>query len=349
LILDGDIGKEVSFWGSALTIDGRVGMNVDANVGDPQSTGISQLQTILIPFGWDVVLISPGLIVGSSAILEGTLNYSGPVRGTIEGSVSGETNFSQVIAQSDLTQIMADEEGAQRGLGVYVEQVLHEFITLAIVGVIALVTLSRPIQMPIRNIQSRPLPSIGIGLLTFIVAIPIALIGLILLAGLLLILVLLLRLDGVLLTLAGGSTLGIWTGSALSFFFMAIFISRIVVCLWLGRALVRSVRGAENPAQLPFLGLAVGIGILALISPLPIIGWIINALALFLGLGAIVIALQGQLRTYRDTPMVMPPPFRPSVSAGLGSTRRLPPPLLDDQPKGVGMDNLPDGFTWWDD
>jgi hypothetical protein len=218
-----------------------------------------------------------------------------------------------------------------------------------LVGVIVLVVLSRSIHVPIRNIQSRPLPSMGIGLLTFIVAIPVAIIGLGLLAIVLIVLVVLLRLDGLMLGLAGGGTLGIWVGTALSFLFMAIFISRVIVGLWLGRALVRSVRSGENPTQLPFLGLGVGIAILALISPLPIIGWIINSVALFLGLGAIVITFQGQLRAYRDTPVVMPPPFRPAVSGGLGSSRRLPPPLSDDHPKGVGMENLPEGFTWWDD
>ena len=40
------VGREVSFWGSALTINNLVGGDVTATVGDPTSTGVTELRTL---------------------------------------------------------------------------------------------------------------------------------------------------------------------------------------------------------------------------------------------------------------------------------------------------------------
>jgi cytoskeletal protein CcmA (bactofilin family) len=348
LILDGDVGREVNFWGSALLLGGDVGGDLTATVGDPQSTGISQLQTLLIPFSWDVQLIQPGLVVSENATIEGSLRYSGPVEGAINGTVEGASSFIQVNTQPDLTQIIAEEQGAQRGLSIYLSQFSREFINLAIVGVIGLLLMPRPLQQPIRNIYYRPLPSIGVGLLTFIVAFPatfIALMLILILVGILL----LVQLDGLLLGLMAGGAIGLLIGLSLLFFFVAIFISRVIVCLWLGRALVRGFLGDDGSMRLTFISLLVGVVLLALLSPLPVIGWVVNALALFLGLGAIVITLQGQLRVYRDVPpLVTHHPGMP-ILPPRDSARNVPPPILDDRVYAPGMDNLPEGFTFWED
>ena len=95
---------------------------------------------------------------------------------------------------------------------------------------------ARPLQSQVKHIQTRPLPSIGVGLLTFIVAFPIVLIIVVFLVFIIFIL-LLLQLDGLLLTLVSGGLLGTLVGAISVFFFVAIFVSRIIVCLWAGLAL----------------------------------------------------------------------------------------------------------------
>lgn len=348
LILDGEVGKEINFWGSALAVNGNAGGNIEATVGDPQ-LGISQLQTLLIPFPWDVTLTNPGLIVGKGSIIAGNLRYSGPVEGVIEGSVSGDTQFTSVVTQPDLTQIIAEEEGARRGLGVYLAQALREFITLMLMGILCLVVLPRPLQSPIKHIQARPLPSIGIGLLIFIIAFPIV-VGLLIIMLFIIFVLVLLQLDGLLLTLIGGTLLGTWVGTTSIFFFVAIFISRIIIGLWAGRVLVRAALGDDGSLRITYLCLIVGVAILALLSPLPVIGWVINAITVFLGLGAVIINGQTQFRIYRDGGAAMPVrvgvpllPRRPQVA------RPFAPPMIDDHNSSVGMENLPDGFSWWDD
>jgi hypothetical protein len=101
-----------------------------------------------------------------------------------------------------------------------------------------------------------------------------------------------------------------------------------------------------------YFGLLIGTGLLALLSSLPVIGWVINALALFLGFGAVVIGAQAKLRLYRD--VGGPTALRVGVAAPLLPRRPerahpFPPPIMDDNIQSVGMDNLPVGFKWWDD
>jgi hypothetical protein len=350
LLLDGAVGNEINFWGAALTVNGSAGGDVEATVGDPQS-GISQLQTLLIPFSWDVELTNPGLLIGNNASVAGDLQYSGPSEGILDGTVDGQIVYTPVITQPDLTQIIAEDEGAPRGLSVYLSQVLREFATLAIVGVVGLSILPRPLQTPVKHIESRPLPSMGLGLLTFILAFPIVLM-LIIFSVVVIFILLLLQLDSLLLSLVSGTLLGTLVGANSIFFFVAIFISRVIVCLWAGRSLLRLALGADSSPRMTYIGLLIGVGILALLSSLPVIGWVINALTLFLGLGAVVIGAQSQARLYRD---VGPPTsLRVGVSAPLLPRRPershpFPPPIIDDHVQSVGMENLPEGFTFWDE
>ncbi len=347
LVLDGNTGGEINFWGSALTLNGRAGGDVDANVGDPQSTGISQLQTLLIPFSWDVQLINPGLLITERGSVEGNLRYAGPTEGKITGKVTGQTSYNPVIVQPTLNQIINEEQG---GLRVYLSQAAREFLTLAIVGALWLMFAQRSFQLPIRQLQSRPLPSIGVGLLTFILSFPVILI-IVLLSVLVIFILSLFQLDSLLI--GGGILLGIINiGGASFFYFIAVFVSRVVVCLALGRFVLRVIGGENLGSRALFASMLIGVAVLALLGTLPVIGWIINAIFAFLGLGAILLVLQAQLRRYRDVPPG--PPLRtaanaPMLLAGRDNSRAFPPPIIDDGPRSPGTDNLPDGFKWWDD
>lgn len=346
LVLNGSTGGEVSFWGSALTVDGNIGGDVDATVGDPQSTGVSQLQGLLDLLAWDMKLVNPGLVVNEGAVVDGMLRYTGPSESQIEGVVTGGTAFTQIVVQPDLTQIIQQEEGG--GLGLFVSQILREFIILSLVGIIGLALLPRQLQAPIRSIQSRSLPSLGVGLLAFIAAFPVALI-LLLFILLPIVILLLLQLDGLAVALTGGTLFGVWAGGVSLFFFMAFFVSRVIVCLVIGRGIVRVVIGDDGSSRITFLSLIVGTLLLALLTSLPSIGLIISAVIAFLGLGAILNTLLTQLQIYRDRLYGPPARFTPPTTRRSDAARRLPPPIIDDHPTAPGMENLPEGFEWWDE
>ncbi len=346
LVLNGGVGGEVSFWGSALEIDGEVGSDVDAQVGDPQSTGVSQLQTLIVPFGWDVELINPGLVLGEKGVVNGDLKYSAVAEGAVSGKVVGDTFFNKVATQPDLGEIIQNEN--RDGVRLLIGETIHEFAILALIGVVALLIVPRQFQMPMRALQSRTLPSAGMGLLAFIVSFPITIVMLILIVLLLVVPLIVLQLDSLFVFLFSGTVLGAWGGAASIFYFTAIFVSRVVVALLIGRGIVRAVIGDDGSQRVAFISLFVGILVMSIVVSLPAIGIIFSAITAFMGLGSILIVLSNQMRAVRE--QVPASALRVKAIPGVRRTaaRPLAPPMLEDG-YGPGMDNLPEGFDWWDD
>ena len=285
LVLNGEVGGELSFWGSGLAINSTVGGNVDAVVGDPQSTGVSQVQTLIVPFGWDVELGNPGLMIGDKGVIGGHLKYSASAPGIITGKVIGETLFTKVTSQPDLTQIIQNDN--RDSMRLLVGETAQEFVILALIGVIALTFVPRQFQVPLRALQSRTLPSAGVGLLAFIVSFPITIVMLILLVVLLIVPLIILRLDGLFVFLFSGTLIGGWGGAASVFYFTAIFISRVVVALLIGRIIVRTAIGDDGSQRVAFISLFVGAFVLSIVVSLPVVGIIVSAVTAFMGLGAV--------------------------------------------------------------
>jgi hypothetical protein len=76
---------------------------------------------------------------------------------------------------------------------------------------------------------------------------------------------------------------------------------------------------------------------------LPLIGWLLSAISAFLGLGALLLIIRGQVRVMRDAPGTR--------IRLLPRLREIPeiPLMVGDSTQPPGMDNLPEGFRWWED
>ena len=336
LNLNADVGREVSFWGSALTIGGHVSGDVDANVGDPQSAGVAELRTLLTPAGLE--LTNPGLTVNEDAMIDGQLTYSGPAEGDIFVELPFAPIYEPVVTQADLASL-TEGDNLLQSLSGYAIEVLREFITVGLIGLLALLLFSRPLQAPIPTLRMRPLPSLGVGLLTFILSFPIFF--MIILLSIVLVLILsLLRLPE--LTLISALTAAVVDFSAMGFFyFTAFLISRVIVALALGRFLMRRLVGNDTDNRSLILSLLLGVAILALFASLPFVGWLVSAIAAFLGLGAILTLLQEALEKARVA-------AQPTVATDSIQARTVPPPNMEDELHEPGTENLPDGFKWWD-
>ncbi len=346
LVINGDVAGEVSFWGSALVINSVVTGDVDAAVGDSQSTGVSQVQTLIVPFGWDVQLTDPGLTVGDKGTITGHLKYSAVTPGIIKGKVSGDMVFTKIAAQPDLTQMIQNDN--QNSVQLLLGAMIHEFAILALIGVLGLVFLPRQFQVPLRALQSRTLPSAGMGLLAFIISFPITIVMLILIVLVLIVPLVILQLDSLFVFLFSGTVLGAWGGVASVFYFTAIFISRVIVALLIGRGIVRAVIGDDGSQRVAFISMIVGILLLSVVVSLPVIGIIVSAVTAFMGLGAILIVINNQMRALRE--QVPAPALRMKAisTSNRSPSRQYAPPMLQEG-SGPGMDNLPEGFDWWDD
>lgn len=345
------IEREISFWGSALEIDAPVGGNVYATVGNPESTGVAELSTLVTPL--EVELVNPGLRVGENGVISGQLTYVGPVEGEIAGRLASPPIFIPVVT-NELVNLQ--EIDFFDSLNTYLQQATREFLTIGLVGLVAIVLAQRPMQAPLKMLRLRPLPSLGMGLLAFILSFPIFLI-ILLFSVLLLGVISLLRLAD--LTAVSALILGVLNFSGIGlFYFVAIFISRVVICLATGRVLLRMLLGERGTFRDLVLSLLLGAAVLAALASLPLIGWLINALAAFFGLGAIMTLLQSQLDRAREgAPVESPaaPSPRPVVALSESlddevaalELQALPPPEENHPPSAPGMDNLPEGFNWW--
>jgi hypothetical protein len=362
LISQGQVGGEISFWGVALELGGDVAGDVTADVGDANDTdGTAQLETLFIPLPVELSLVDPGLRVADEANIGGTLRYRSPTASTIPTDiVTGNTFFEDISQQPQIVNL-SDEDTVRRAVGRYLMDGLREFATLAVVGALGLVFAPGLTQSPIRNLRQRPLTSLGVGTLAFLLSFPIVVIALV--VSLLVIFALSLVQVGNLTIAALVVLLLLDVGGASLFYFVAIFVARSVVCLAFGRWLIHWLFIDDGTMRYLYLSLVVGSLVVALVVSLPFVGWLLNALTLFLGLGAIVNLVQAQLRSIREndlyeTTSAQPSPTRFGSRRWLGVERPMlpdaPPASYKSQTKprprhNVGTTNLPDGFVWWDE
>ena len=339
LVQDGRVGREINFWGTALSGDGTVDGNVNANVGDPTSTGAAQLRA-LVRFFFGLDLLIPGLRVTEDGMIDGQLTYTAPNEGEIAASLPNPPVFNKVEARDDMTLQIDDRADLARRINVYLGQVAREFVSLALVGFVLLLLIPERLQAPLHNLRFRPLPSLGVGLLAFLVSFPIFLI-VILISVILILLFFLLQLGDLALTV--GVVINVVNlGGAGIFYFVAIFVARVVVCLAAGRFVLRILFGDSAGRRADIVALLIGIGLLALLGSLPLVGWLINAVAVFLGLGAILNLIQREIDSARrSVPLT-------AELTGEGAPLRIPPPIVDTHTTEPGMDNLPNGFSWWE-
>lgn len=329
MVLNGQVGRGVDFWGSALEVRDHIGGDVDANVGDDDSSGVTELRSLLRPLLVDTELVAPGLRVTEGAMIDGQLTYNAPSEGEILAALPFPPVYNFIAPQALL---VIDDTGTT--IRTYLAQVVREFITLGALGALLLFLLPRSIQPAMITLGHRPLPSVGVGLLTFIVSFGFWLIPLGVCIGLIFLL-LVLRLGD--LALLSGIVIGTITiGSAGLFYFVAIFVARALFCLTLGRVIARLIRRDTRP-RTAWIGLLIGVLLLAFTASLPAIGWAVNAIAAFMGLGAILILLLERIVSNRQT----------APAPALEEARQSPPPIPEDTPRPPGMDNLPEGFNWW--
>lgn len=337
MLVRGTVNDEMNFWGSGLEIEGNIQGNVDATVGDATSDGLSRFPTFVIPFQFTLELFKPGLRVTENASIGGYLHYTGPTVGEIPPALEPKTEFIPITTIAEFAPVTIEDESLALNVNLYISQVVREFVTLALIGVVVLLLFPRVLQDPLRYLQARPLTCMGISVFTLLVLIPIGL-AVFFLSILIVFILSLLGLDDLVLSI--GALLGIVNIGGISVFaFVFGFLSRVIVCFALGRMLLHLVSRYSPSPQGQFVGLFIGVGVMALSIPLPVIGLIIYGVAASLGLGAILSVLQGQLRAAREVNTLPPLP----------EDEPPPPPPLVTTPPPLGMDNLPPGFMMWDD
>ncbi|MCD4684362.1 MAG: hypothetical protein K8S97_00310 [Anaerolineae bacterium] len=344
--IDGMVGGDLTFRGEALTINGIVVGMVDADVGDiRRNTDVPSL-----PF-YDVTFSDPGLRVGDDAHIAGDLEYTAtrpsPPDMLPSGVVQGRTRYTRTGAQPDITKVDQANDAAEIIRG-YLSATINDVATLLILGVIGLRFIPGIIRQPATHVRRRTVPTIGWGLLTFMLSIPLVIT--VIMIGLIFLLILyLVQLNQ--LTIMVGATVLIVTAVLVGVItFLLFFMGRLVVSFMIGQLIYRyALRQTKQGTLRHWLTiLLLGTTVYALIinMPIPALGLVIELITALAGVGAVVMHIR---RRIMDLNLFTPLPD-PLADVPISTISvMIPTQPQNDAGQQPGMNNLPNGFKGFDE
>jgi hypothetical protein len=349
--IQGTIGGDVDFGGEALIINGLVQGRVDASVGDARRSNDFPGLPI-----YDVSFQRPGLRIDDTAgtvRIIGDLSYSSAYCGPLPpNAVQGRSFCEQTVNQPDIRKAKHSRVAA-RILANYFRSTLRDMLTLMIIGSVCLRFSPNLIRQPAQTVRRRVITSLASGGLTFVLAFP-ASIVMILISLMLMGILLLLAINE--LTIVIGLTLLALNMALISgFAFLLLFMGRVVISFTIGHIVYRYGLRVTAPGSFRrwIIMLAIGTAIYGLIVnvPIPVWGLVLQMVASFVGIGAVTIYLRELLLTsaavvatsVEATTTVPQPDSEGSVAVAMPT---MPSPVRE---KPLGMENLPEGFSWFEE
>jgi cytoskeletal protein CcmA (bactofilin family) len=285
-LIAGSIGRNLLAGVSNLAIHGTVGGNVDAHVGsgdDGGAAGMTPPPLVIIPS------VPPGLTVSETARIGGKLTYNSSVEYPIAGQVAGGVTWNQRTEERPA-------EPQQRSI---LADTLRHLVVLLIVGAVLLLLVPGWVRRMSDAISTRPLPSLGWGLIGWLTAFAAA-IGIILVAGFLALIFGIVTLGSL---AALSIVLGLLAEAVLTvgLIVFAALVAQVVVSYLAGRLLVQRLQPAMTA---PWLPLVVGVVIFVVLSAIPVVGGLLALLTAIMALGALWVAAT----TRSEAPPPPPPP-----------------------------------------
>jgi hypothetical protein len=302
-ILGGEVGRDVQAGVGALELNGAVGGDVKADVSAPDESAPPFMPFFFMPGVPQA--IAPGLRVGPDAQIGGTLTYQSEVE-----------QSSAIAVQPEGGVVYQTPEPGEDGQAVGRPQAefrfnpldwlvarAREFITLLILGGLALWLLPVLLTTVTEKARTQTLQSTGWGLVMLILGYAAALLvaGLILGLGILLWVVTLGGLSG---TVFGVGFSGL--GLAFTVFLLLVsYGSKLVVAYLVGRLITE--RLLPQYAQNRVAHLLIGVLVYVIIRGIPLVGWLVGLAATLIGLGAMWLVFRDRRASaITPAPMVAP-------------------------------------------
>lgn len=279
ILLAGNVSDDVMIGTGAAELSGEFGGDVNVEIGNVDENGPSPSMyinntQISIPS------VKPGLKVDESAKIEGDLNYTLAKDASIPSdAVGGEiTRHEPVMTETVQKAPTAGERAVSWTL-----DLLRTIVTLILFGLLLGWLAPSFMKNLTDKVRSQPAASLGWGLVAYVafffallVVFTTIIIGAVIFG---------------VITLGGISATIVWVGivvlftAVVGFILVTSFLTKIVVA-WFGG---KWILGRFNPslAEHKIWPLVLGVIILALLIELPMIGWLIGLVVMFLGLGAI--------------------------------------------------------------
>jgi cytoskeletal protein CcmA (bactofilin family) len=288
----GTVTGDVMAGAGSISITGQVGGDVRIASGQVRVEG--QVGEDLLLAAGQAVLAPGSRIGGDLVFAAGRMTMDGAVAGSVLGSTGNYLKRGSVAGSERVTiEERAEPTVADRSL-----DGLRRYLSILVVGALALWLLPRVLRGAAEAVRGRTLPSLGTGLLAFLGVI-VALVLVVLVTALVAVVLGLLGLG----SLAGVVVFaGILLGAAIVLLLLlgVGFGAQAAVGLALGRFVLR---GDPRPFGRAFLALALGLLVVVLLSSIPVAGGVLEACIVVLGLGGLVLAM----RRRRREPAVSPP------------------------------------------
>ncbi|NLG48974.1 MAG: polymer-forming cytoskeletal protein [Chloroflexi bacterium] len=290
--LAGTVNSDVMGAMAALELAGQVGENVNVNVGAP---GL-RMQTL---WGWTLPgdapeAIEPGLRVAETAQIGGQLIYTSPE--PQPESILSQPAGGVVFRPSEEADERDGAPSVLAAIGRWILARLRDLLTLLILGGLAVWLLPRWLNRAADQAWSDPLLSLGLGLLVLILGY----IALFALAAIIFVVALLISFISVggLAWSVFGIGLAVWSLLFIVFQLLVSWGSKVVVAYLVGRWLLGRISRDTTPNAL--VSLLLGVAIYVLLHAIPIVGWLVAAVATLIGLGAIWLMIYRRLRGTRQ-------------------------------------------------
>ena len=257
---DGTVGGDLNVSAGALQLNGTVGGDVTGEVSAAGSAAPPQMPLPNMPS--TVMMLPSGLVIGPSARIDGEM-------------------LAQEISPA------APPTTGVLGLPLWLSERLGTLIGLLLVAIFIIALWPRALPALSDAIAHRPLPSLGWGLLIYILLFPAGiLVGLILVVGLTLLFAMVTF--GQLTAAMLGLLVGLFLFALFGFLFFTYVIAWLIVGHLLGRLLFnRANRPVSRVAQ--FFYVLLGVVVLQGLRAVPVLGLIVAFFVGTLALGAVLV------------------------------------------------------------
>lgn len=273
-VLSGKVGRDVQFAGQALELNGTFGRNIRVEVAEPNQTPIQMYAGPNMPSQ-----IASGLRVSRNAVIQGQLWYASSVAqadeilATPNGGVVFEAQPIVAQAQPQPTNLVNEWLFAR----------LRDFITVLLVGLVALWLIRPTVKGAAQQAQTKPLAATAWGLLLLVA-------GYVLAFVLVAVLVAVGIMFGV-STLGGLAFAAFSIGLAGSALFVTLFTAivvwgtKVIVSLLIGKLVLAQF--AKQYAENDIAAFLVGLVLFEIVATIPILGAVVTFVTILLGLGAL--------------------------------------------------------------
>ncbi|MBI3244595.1 MAG: hypothetical protein HYZ49_20130 [Chloroflexi bacterium] len=297
-LLDGEVGRDLKFGGSALELNGKVGGDVMAEVESPDASFQSRPFTFMSGMP---KAVAPGLRVSEGAAIGGKLTYTSSVEQATAIQSAPEGGVAYQTPQPGQTPGPQPRAGFTFNIFGWIFDRLREFVTLMLLGALAVWKLPSLLTSATEQARAKLLPSAGWGLVVVIVGyVGAAIIGvMIFVAGILFGII---TLGGLSQTIfgVGFSTLSL---AFTVFTLLVSYGSKLVVAYLVGKVIVKAF--APQAPDNKWWPLVAGVTLYVLFRAIPLLGWLVGIAVTLVGVGAMWLLFR-QWRAANAAPAIVP-------------------------------------------